>query len=40
MAAAAQKLEAMRTARETPVLLGTPDVRLSAGRSTAREARR
>jgi len=30
----------MRTARETPVLLGTPDVRLSAGRSTSRETRR
>jgi hypothetical protein len=35
MAAAAQKLEAMRTARDTPVLLGMPDIRSSAGRSSA-----
>ncbi|GLY95523.1 tyrosine-type recombinase/integrase [Actinoplanes sp. NBRC 103695] len=34
MAAAAQKLEAMRTARDTPVLLGIPDLRSSAGRSS------
>lgn len=39
-AAAAQKLQAMRTARETLVLLGTPYVRLPAGRSTPRETRR
>ncbi|MGB3438257.1 MAG: hypothetical protein WBA97_05840 [Actinophytocola sp.] len=32
MAAAAQKLDAMRTARNKPVHLGMPDVRLSAGR--------
>ncbi|WP_426504337.1 hypothetical protein ACPPVO_43135 [Dactylosporangium sp. McL0621] len=37
MAAAAQKLEAVRTARETPVHLGMPDVHLSAGRSNSRE---
>jgi hypothetical protein len=36
MAAAAQKLEAMRTARNRSVHLGTPDVRLSAGRSNSR----
>jgi hypothetical protein len=40
MAAAVQKLEAMRTARNTPVHLGMPDVRLSAGRSNSRERRR
>jgi len=39
-AAAAQKLEAIRTARETPVHLGMPAVRLSAGRSNSRERRR
>lgn len=33
MAAAAQKLEAMRTARNTPVHLGMPDLRSSTGRS-------
>ncbi|WIX85717.1 site-specific integrase [Amycolatopsis sp. DG1A-15b] len=32
MAAAAQKLEAMRTARDKPVHLGMPDVHLSVGR--------
>jgi hypothetical protein len=37
MAAAAQKLEVMRSARETPVHLGMPDARLSAGRSTSPE---
>lgn len=31
MAAATQKLEAMRTAREKPVHLDMPDVRLSVG---------
>jgi hypothetical protein len=41
MAAAAQKLAAMHTARDTPVLLGMPvlvsmpDTRSSAGRSSA-----
>jgi len=40
MAAAAQKLKAMHTARETPVHLGMPDVRLTAGRSNSRETRR
>jgi len=40
MAAAAQKLDAMRTAREIPVHLGMPDVRLSAGRSNSRTTRR
>ncbi|MGN9912711.1 tyrosine-type recombinase/integrase [Phytohabitans sp. LJ34] len=40
MAAAAQKLEAMRTARETPVLLGMPHARLPAGRSNWREPKR
>jgi hypothetical protein len=40
MAAAAQKLAAMRIARQAPVLLGMPDVRLSAGRSTSHERRR
>lgn len=34
MAAAAQKLEAVRTARETPVHLGMPEVRLSAADRT------
>jgi hypothetical protein len=34
MAAAAQKLGAMRTARKAPVHLGMPDVRLSTGRSS------
>jgi hypothetical protein len=33
--AAAQKLEAMRAARATPVLLGMPDIRSAAGRSSA-----
>jgi hypothetical protein len=33
MAAAAQKLDAMRTARDTPVHLGMPDLRVSTGRS-------
>jgi len=36
MAAAAQKLDATRNARATPVHLGMPDVRSSAGRSSAR----
>jgi hypothetical protein len=40
MAAAAQKLEAMRTAHKVPVHLGMPDVRLSTGRSNSRETRR
>ena len=34
IAAAAQKLDVMRTARDTPVHLGMPDVRRSAGRHT------
>jgi hypothetical protein len=33
MAAAAQTLEAMRAARDTPVHLGMPDLRASTGRS-------
>jgi hypothetical protein len=36
IAAAAQKLEVMRTARNTPVHLGMPDVRSSTGRSNTR----
>jgi hypothetical protein len=35
MAAANQKLEAMRTASKMPVHLGMPDVRPSAGRHTS-----
>ncbi|WP_037253069.1 hypothetical protein [Kibdelosporangium aridum] len=35
MAAAAQKLEAMRTARNATVHLGMPDIRPSTGRSSA-----
>jgi hypothetical protein len=34
MAAAAQKLEAMRTARTATVHLGMPDLRASTGRSS------
>jgi hypothetical protein len=40
MAAATQRLEAMRTARNTPVHLGMPDVRPSAGRSSSRKPKR
>jgi hypothetical protein len=40
MAAAAQKLEAMRTTRKTSVRLGMPDVRQSVGRSASRENER
>jgi hypothetical protein len=39
MVAAAQKLEAMHTARNTPVHVGMPDVRLPAGRSNTRKPR-
>jgi hypothetical protein len=35
MAVAAQKLEAMRAARDATVHLGMPDIRSSAGRSSA-----
>jgi hypothetical protein len=35
MAAANQKLEAMRIATNTPVHLGMPDIRPSAGRQTS-----
>jgi hypothetical protein len=34
MAAAAQKLEAMRAARNATVLLGMPEIRSSAGRAS------
>jgi hypothetical protein len=34
MAAAAQKLEAMRAARNTPIQLGVPSVRASTARSS------
>jgi hypothetical protein len=35
MAAAAQKLEAMRAIRNAPVLLGMPNMRSAAGRASA-----